>query len=39
MGISEFKKGYQPRTTCTIVKDKKGDLVTGMGLMMLDRQK
>jgi len=25
-GISDFKKGYQPRTN--IVKDKKGDLVT-----------
>ena len=24
-GISEFKKGYQPR--CKIVKDEKGDLV------------
>ena len=26
-GISDFKKGYQPRTN--IVKDEKGDLVTG----------
>jgi hypothetical protein len=26
MGISEFKKGYQPGTN--IVKDEKGDLVT-----------
>jgi ferric iron reductase protein FhuF len=26
MGISDFKKGYQPRTN--IVKDQKGDLVT-----------
>ena len=26
-GISDFKKGYQPRTN--IVKDKTGDLVTG----------
>jgi len=25
-GISDFKKGYQPRTN--IVKDEKGDLVT-----------
>jgi hypothetical protein len=26
-GINDFKKGYQPRTN--IVKDEKGDLVTG----------
>jgi len=26
-GISDFKKGYQPR--CNIVKDEKGDLVAG----------
>ena len=26
-GISDFKKGYQPRCTSNIVKDEKGDLV------------
>ena len=50
-GISDFKKGYQPR--CNIVKDEKGDLEADshiivarwrnyskcMGIRMLGRQK
>ena len=31
-GISDFKKGYQPRTN--IVKDEKGDLVTDCHIIL-----
>ena len=31
-GISDFKKGYQPRTN--IVKDEKGDLVTDSHIIL-----
>ena len=34
MGISDFKKGYQPR--CNIVKEEKGDLVVD-SLSIVDR--
>ena len=33
MGITEFKKGYQPGTN--IVKDEKGDLVTDSHSILL----
>jgi hypothetical protein len=35
-GISDFKKGYQPRTN--IVKDEKGDLVTDCYSILVRRR-